>query len=144
MGESHINEEMIEKLLTGCATNEEKIRILTHASSCECCSERLLLLNEKENPMAMPQNLKESILTGTQRTIPKSPKKQFWFYSAKVCAAVCAALVVLFVVPLGGKTAREMAQQNVQTQMKPRESLTQKLGGAVDRLTWQLYTGVKR
>lgn len=145
MGESHINEEMMEKFLTGHATNEEKIRILTHASSCEFCSERLMLLNAKENPMAMPRNLKESILTGTERIIPKSPKKQFWFYSMKVCAAVCAAVILLFVMPFGGQTVREISTQNVQTQTRePKESLTQKLGGAVDRLTWQFYTGVKR
>ena len=32
---------------------------------------------------------------------------------------------------------------NIQREMsKPKESLTEKLGGAVDRLTWKIYTEI--
>lgn len=143
MGNHHIDQEIMGKFLNGQATREEKIEILTHASSCEFCSERLMLLSEKKEPIAMPRNLKESILTGTERVIPKSPKKQFWFYSMKVCAAMGAALIILFASSVGEHTVRESPRPNVQTEMpKPKRSLTEKLGGAVDRLTWKIYTGV--
>ena len=79
MGNHHIDQEIMEKFLSGYATEEEKIEIFTHASSCEFCSERLMALSEREQPMAMPRNLKESILMGTERVILKSPRKQFWF-----------------------------------------------------------------
>lgn len=142
MGNSHIDPEIMERFLNGHITEEEKIEIFTHASSCEFCSEHLMMLCEKEQPMVMPRNLKESILMGTNRIIPKSPKKQFWFYSMKVCAAMCAALIILFASNAGEISLRE-PRINIQREMsKPKESLTEKLGGAVDRLTWKIYTEI--
>ena len=142
MGNNHIDQEIMERFLNGHTTEEEKIEIFTHASSCEFCSERLMMLCEREQPMAMPRNLKESILMGTKRIIPRSPKKQFWFYSIKVCAAMCAALIILFTSSAGETSLRE-PRMNVQREMsKPKESLTEKLGGAVDRLTWKIYTEI--
>lgn len=142
MGNSHIDPEIMERFLNGHITEEEKIEIFTHASSCEFCSERLMMFCEKEQPMVMPRNLKESILMGTNRIIPKSPKKQFWFYSMKVCAAMCAALIILFASNAGEISLRE-PRINIQREMsKPKESLTEKLGGAVDRLTWKIYTEI--
>lgn len=143
MGDNHINEEMMAKFLSGQATQEEEIEILTHASSCEFCSERLALFTQERQPIAMPRNLKESILTGTERIILRSPRKQIWFYSVKVCAAMGAALVILFATSFGEPKGREVPRQNVQTEMpRPKKSLTEKLGGAVDRLTWKIYTEV--
>ncbi|MCI7814542.1 MAG: hypothetical protein SO016_07145 [Lachnospiraceae bacterium] len=141
MGDHHINEEMMGKFLSGQTTGEEEIEILTHASSCEFCSERLTLLTEKQQPMAMPRNLRESILRGTDRIVPRSPKKQIWFYSMKVCAAMAAAIVILFATSFREPEVTHLPRQNVQTEMpKPGKSLTEKLGNAVDRLTWKIYT----
>lgn len=145
MGNHHIDQEIMEKFLSGYATEEEKIEIFTHASSCEFCSERLMALSEREQPMAMTRNLKESILMGTERVILKSPRKQFWFYSMKVCAAMCAALIILFASSAGEMPLRESPRTNVNVQKempKPKKSLTEKLGGAVDGLTWKIYTEI--
>ena len=100
----HITKEQLAAFHNNQLSQDETSKILEHIAHCTYCSD---LFAESFQPYAIikaPPGLKESILTKTKRkhnTISlihwkTSKNRQMFFYSLKVCAAMCGALLIMF------------------------------------------------
>lgn len=101
----HISEEEIQKFHTGQLSSEELIQLLSHTSHCTWCADRLAAEMEETSLYRAPKNFKEAILQKTESfsmdsTLSfKARKRQWIFYSTKICAAALIALLLLFSLP---------------------------------------------
>lgn len=115
----HINKDELERFHGNRLTEEEKLELLGHISNCTFCADQFAQSFTKILCPA-PANLKERILIRTEAETEKrlrnrfffgmgsSKKLSFYLYTAKVCAAMCGALVILCSItftPLQSPTA---------------------------------------
>ena len=97
MENKHINKEQLMKYHTNQLSVEETNTLLKHISECTYCADLFaesFLLHNMVIPA--PKNLKESILVEVKNSKVASSKRQFFFYSFRVCTAMCGALFLLF------------------------------------------------
>lgn len=113
---THISEEEIKKFHTHELSLEEFRQVLEHTSDCTFCAKRLADSIEAARPYRAPANFKEAVLQRVNAG-SKEPqlsfaarKKQYLFYSTKVCAAAALALLFLFSLPAQEPTAASREQ----------------------------------
>lgn len=119
----HLNDELLRKFRDDCLTQEELLQVLTHIAECDYCADNLAALEEAQNDIAVPMNLKQQILERTQdadvqfavtanRTMRKTSKKlQLLLYSAQTAAAVILALLMLMAADKVDLQAQAPVQQ---------------------------------
>ena len=97
MENKHINKELLRKYHTNQLSPTETNAILTHISECTYCADLFAeSFLEHDRIISAPKNLKESILVEVSKKKHDSTKRQLFFYSMRVCTAMCGALFLLF------------------------------------------------
>lgn len=92
--DGHLTDEALALLKDGHANDDELITITEHIGYCMACAQTLLSSYDESTLAAAPSGFSEQIKS--RLTIKKENTIQLWFYSLKVCAAVCAALLIVF------------------------------------------------
>lgn len=97
MEKQHITWEQLSKYHANQLLPDEELALLSHISKCTYCAD-LYAESFQRSSMLLPapKNLKDSILVEVKHTKTVSSKKQFFFYSLRVCTAMCGALFLLF------------------------------------------------
>lgn len=96
MENKHITQEILYQYHHNQLSSTDTITFLDHVSQCTYCADKLAASFEQEMLIAAPRNLKERVLIEAERTKSAPAKKQFFFYSLRVCTAMCGALFLLF------------------------------------------------
>ena len=97
MDNQHINKEQLKMYHKNQLSLEETDSLLTHISECTYCAD-LFAASFIENDCIVPapKPLKESILFHIAKKKSNATKRQLFFYSMRVCTAMCGALFLLF------------------------------------------------
>ncbi|MEY8763620.1 MULTISPECIES: hypothetical protein [Clostridium] len=90
----HIKNSSIEKLKNGNLKKTEINILSEHIESCEECAQKLSNSFEQKDFLKVPCGFEEEIEYKINRNHKKN--KQLFFYSLKVSAAACMALVLVF------------------------------------------------
>jgi len=95
---NHPEKSKLAMLKAGALPANEADALLAHISECDECALTLAGIAEA-NPVLPPASLEEDILARVlpelQRAKP-NPRREYVLYCFRVCAAVCAALVLVF------------------------------------------------
>lgn len=101
----HISEEDLRLFHQNRLSDEEVDTLLAHTAHCTFCADRLAKSFEDAGLYRAPDNFKEAVLTKVEE-LPQTPalpslsrRKQWFFYSGKICAAMGLALLMLFALP---------------------------------------------
>lgn len=95
MNNPHMNKELLNRFHDNNLSDNEIISLLDHISKCTYCADAFAASFHDENLFKAPKNLKEQVLINAQ-SIRVFPRRQLFFYSLRVCAAMCGALFILF------------------------------------------------
>lgn len=97
MEHNHTNKEQLHNYHTNQLSVEETNALLEHISQCTYCADLFAASFLEENRIiSAPKNLKEGILVEVNNAKEHSSKRQLFFYSFRVCTAMCGALFLLF------------------------------------------------
>ncbi len=97
MDNQHIKKDQLKMYHKNQLSLEETDSLLTHISECTYCAD-LFAASFIENDCIIPapKTLKESILLHVKKKKSNATKRQLFFYSMRVCTAMCGALFLLF------------------------------------------------
>jgi hypothetical protein len=80
----------LQELKNGNLTPEQKLELLDHLQHCEACMSAFLNgINDLPQP---PAGFAEQV----SQTIRRDKKREFRFYCIRVCAAMCASVLLMF------------------------------------------------
>lgn len=97
METQHINRDLLKKYHANLLSTEENRRLLEHTGKCICCADLFAAsFTENNGLMPAPKNLKNGILLEASRKKELFARRQWFFYSMRVCTAMCGALFLLF------------------------------------------------
>ena len=97
----HITKDHIIKMLSCQLTVKETEQTQYHLSQCTYCADLFSKVMEQGYLISPPPDMKEHILKKSRRIRQQreySKKMQLFFYSLRVGAAMCFALLLLFVI----------------------------------------------
>lgn len=109
----HLSDQEISNYYLGNMSQDEEMNLLIHTAQCSFCAGRLASAFPERELIAPPPELKNQILrTVRKKQFYKSnPKREFYFYSAKVIAGVCMALTLLLSASLTQDSFRQTYTQ---------------------------------
>jgi len=113
---SHLTESQLHSLLSGALPAQENQSLLEHALACDACAALLWQANEQLPAIAPPLGMEARILERAR----KAPRTEtLRSYTLRVCAAMAAALVLLFSGVFQKLAQLDLPQlnQNIQTQI---------------------------
>ncbi|MFA9465197.1 MAG: hypothetical protein ACERKN_13015 [Velocimicrobium sp.] len=97
MNTIHINKKLLNQYHANELTTDETSQLLEHISHCTYCADLFAeSFSEYNRILPAPKNLKESILFQVSKNKEATTHRQFFFYSLRVCTAMCGALFLLF------------------------------------------------
>ncbi len=97
MENKHINKELLNRYHNNQLSSEETASLLKHISECTYCADLFAeSFIENDCIIPAPKTLKESILVHVAKKKSNASKRQLFFYSMRVCTAMCGALFLLF------------------------------------------------
>lgn len=136
----HISDEDFRLFHENRLSDEETDALLTHTAHCTFCADRLAKSFEDAGLYRAPDNFKEAVLTKTEKlsqtpALPVFSKRQQWFfYSAKICAAMGLALFVLFSLPNMSFTESTLSasDETADTFTVPEPSFTERLNTSLN------------
>lgn len=101
----HISDKDLKLFHANKLSAEEIEALLSHTARCTFCADRLAGSFEDAGLYKAPKNFKEAVLAKAEAQ-PHMPaltsfsrRQQWFFYSAKICAATGLALLTLFALP---------------------------------------------
>lgn len=140
MNNPHINKELLDRFHDNMLTGNETISLLDHISKCTYCADVFASSFQNEKMLHAPSNLRESILLKTH-DIRVFPRRQLFFYSLRVCAAMCGALFILFSAANGGPNIKEqitIPQKTAAQSQQDSPSFIEELNNSLNRLTLRI------
>lgn len=136
MNNPHINKELLDRFHDNKLTGNETISLLDHISKCTYCADVFASSFQNKRLLHTPANLRESILLKTQ-DMRVFPRRQLFFYSLRVCAAMCGALFILFSAANGGPGIKEqitIPQKAVSQSQQQSPSFMEELNNSLNQL----------
>ncbi len=95
MVNEHITKEMLKAFHEKRLKSKEQQCLLEHISHCTYCASMFASSFTEETLLTAPRTIKEEVFAQVEKLRP-SPKRQLFFYSLRVSAAMCGALLILF------------------------------------------------
>lgn len=101
--EKHLTQEALEAFHNNQLDKDSYLQLLEHTSHCTYCADLFAASFHQARQLSAPPQLKENILLKASRTRILKPvlpwnvqkNRQLFFYSLKVCAAMCGALMIM-------------------------------------------------
>ena len=95
---THINDNEMQKLLSGDIDFDESQKLLGHISNCEICSQRFSDCTLSMTAITPPEGIYEEVLNAAVKEKSDRCKKAeiLFLYSMRVVTGVCAAIVLMY------------------------------------------------
>lgn len=125
--EPHITKEQILHFHNQTMNETEMLSFLSHIGVCTHCADLFAESFSQTRQLPAPANLKERILSNAplqkqRRPVRPAPSKsrRLFFYSARVCASVCGALLITLCLSANtGLSSQTPAAETRKTEQAP-------------------------